>query len=157
VVVQNSTAQPVPTTNPLNFSNQKVPLLTSEALEPYEDSCSFDFNGQGGGFCTFRTIPDGKRLVIEEFDAATGFPPRGLENGCKPLTVTLNVSGQTDHFFPATHMATDPDSGLEYYVTHQQTRLYQPELEVPQCNVTLTCFSHKSYRCQISGFLVAAH
>ena len=180
VIVQNSAGQPVPTaaqgttnvagtvnigntpavtlsgeaavTNPLNVNDNPVPLLTTEGTKPYEDTCSFTFNGNGGGFCDFHPLPSGKRLVVEEFDAAPGTPPHGLETGCKPIIVALNVTSAVKHFFPATFMGSA--SGHDYFATAEKIRAYGDEFTTPRCTINLTCFSDQGYSCQIAGFLV---
>ena len=180
VIVQNSAGQPVPTaaqgttnvagtvnigntpavtlsgeaavTNPLNLNNQPVPLMTTEGTKQYEDTCSFAFNGNGGGFCLFHPLPSGKKLVVEEFDAAPGTPPDGLEVGCKPIVVSLNVTSAVKHFFPATFMGSR--DGHDYFATTEKIRAYGDASTTPSCSINLTCFSNQGYSCQIAGFLV---
>ena len=64
--------------NPVDMGNSFVPLLVVEGGHPYEDGCTFDFNGNAAGFCRFQTIPPGKRLVIQEVDSA-GIVEEGLQ------------------------------------------------------------------------------
>ena len=169
VVVVNGPAQPVPTaaqgtttvagkvnvTNPLDGQSNPIPLATSEAFHPFEDTCTISFNGNGAGFCLFQTPAPGTRIVVQQFDAASGFLPFGLESGCKPLVVALKVThAGTSHFFPATFMGTQTSTNRDFYATHQDTHLYGDPGEVPQCTVDLSCFSQAGYSCQLSGFLV---
>src|ERR1044071_9798508 len=51
--------------NPPNNQNNPTPLAVLEAIQPYEDSCGFDYNGGNDGTCTMHAVPAGKRLVIE--------------------------------------------------------------------------------------------
>lgn len=141
-------------TNALDPQGNPIPLAVSEAFQPYEDTCTISFSGNGAGFCLFHTPPPGKRLVVQQFDAASGFVPFGLESGCKPLVIGLNVTHSgTPHFFPATFMGTQTETNRDFYATHQETRLYGTAGDAPQCTVNLTCFSQASYSCQLSGFL----
>jgi len=141
-------------TNTPDGQHLPAPLAISEAMQPYQDTCTLPFSGNGRGFCSLQTIPQGKRLVVEEFDAASGLPPFGLEAGCKPTGIVLTVTADgTPHYFPATFMGNDPSANRDYFATHQNTRLYGSPGVAPQCTVVLSCFSNASYSCQISGFL----
>jgi hypothetical protein len=109
-----------------------------------------NFNGQPLASCNFQTIPAGKRLIVQEFDAWAS-----LEPGVKPLEVVANVSGFQVHGFVATYMGSDGVND-DYYATHQETRLYGSNY-TPQCGVVLNASSNLFYNCQLSGFLVDVH
>jgi len=134
-------------TNPLDAQNNPAPLVTLEAAQPYEDTCEMLFNAGTDATCHFLSIPSGKRLVIQEFDAGGD-----LETGLKPIIVALKPVG-TDHFFPATFMGTR--EGFDFFATHQETRLYAGAARAPSCDVGLSGISNNGrYICQFSGFLV---
>jgi hypothetical protein len=142
-------------TTPLDNQFNPVPLAVSEEYHPFEDTYTITFAGNGAGFCLFQTPPQGTRIVVQEFDAAPGFVPFGLDSGCKPLVIGLKVAHiGTSHFFPATFMGTQTSTNRDFYATHQETRLYGDPGEVPQCTVNLTCFTQATYECHISGFMV---
>jgi hypothetical protein len=134
-------------TNPLDGQSNPTPLAVLDAIQPYDDFCRIDFSGGSGSACNLQTIPSGKRLVIQEFDAYGE-----LEGGLKPISIKL-LPGQLYHFFTATFMGSS--GGADYFATHQETRLYVPSNTTPGCGVTLSSTSSFSrYYCQLSGFLV---
>jgi hypothetical protein len=136
-------------TNPLDGQSNPTPLAVLEATQPYEDGCSMVFNGGSGATCNFQTIPSGKRLVIQEFDAFGH-----LEGGLKPVFIVLQTTTEgTQHVFTATFMGDRV--GTDYFATHQETRLYVPSNTTPVCGVELSADSSLGrYFCQLSGFLV---
>lgn len=134
-------------TNPLDGQNNPTPLATLDAIQPYEDSCALGFNGSNVGNCTFHAVPQGKRLVIQEFDAV-GF----VETGLKPFYVAIITV--EDHIFPATFMGSG--NGQDSFATHQETRVYAAGS--PACTVNLTGGSSiGNWYCAFSGFLVDTH
>ena len=134
-------------TNPPNGQNNPTPVAVLEATQPYEDSCQFQFSGQNEGQCSFRGVPAGKRLVIQEFDALGA-----IEQGLKPLAIWLEpAGGQVPHYFPATFMGSSAD---DFFITHQETRLYVGSNQTLICQVALSGNSRGIYECQFSGFLV---
>jgi len=140
---------------PQDGQGNPIPLAVSEAYHPFEDTCTMSFGGNGSGYCQFQTPPPGTRIVVQQFDAASGFLPNGLESGCKPLVVALKVAHSgNSHFFPATFMGTQAATNRDFYATHQDTRLYGDVEEVPQCTVNLSCYSQATYTCHISGYTV---
>lgn len=140
-------------TNPLDSQNNPTPLTTLEAAQTYYDSCGFDYIGFGSGDdgqCSFRAVPPGKRLVIQEFDAAGHIDP-----GVKPITIFLGLAG-IQHYFPATFMGEQVNT--DWFATHQETRLYFEANQTPICEVKLSNTSARGhYDCQFSGFLVDVH
>jgi len=137
----------VTVTNPLNGQNNPAPLVTLEAAQPYEDVCFINFSGNEQGSCNFTPIPAGKRLVIQEFDAAGT-----LEPGLKPLDLQLTPL-DIRHFFVATFMGSG--HGYDYFATHQETRIYVKSNETPYCYTAISGVSNSGqYLCQFSGFLV---
>jgi len=137
----------VAVTSQLDGQGNPTPLAALEAIQPYEDMCTAFFSGTIHGACNFQTVPSGKRLVIQEFDAG------GLiETGLRPLQVLLQPVS-SPHYFPATFMGTQ--SGYDSYATHQDTRLYVQSTLAPSCLVYLTGpSSNGAYVCLLSGFLV---
>lgn len=133
--------------NPLDVQSNPTPLTVLEATQPYEDVCVISFGGSGFASCNFQSIPSGKRLVIQEFDA-TGH----LETGLKPTNVALNASGSIPHAFTATFMGSTPVSDV--FATHQETHLYAGPGRTPFCFVALSNGSNLIYFCALSGFLV---
>ena len=140
----------VAVTSPTDGQGNPTPLAVLEAVQPYQDGCQIQFCGSSSAFCLFRSIPSGKQLVIQEFDAVTTF---GLEAGLSPLSVLLTNLG-LNHYFTAVLMGTA--GGVGFYATHQETRLY-PSTTLglaPACFVGLSGPSSQVYNCQFSGFLV---
>lgn len=150
-------------TNTLDGQNNPSPLAVLEAIQPYEDRCTaHPANGGNTAGCNFNQIPDGTRLVVEEFDAEVD-----IDTDVKPLEVTLNVSNVAPkHFFSMTFMGSVSSSGLgigeqnvDYFATHQSTKLYAPASSTPSCAVFLSRAqssfnSASSFSCTLSGFLV---
>ena len=135
-------------TSPLDGEGNPTPLAVLDAVQPYEDECVIFFSGSDLANCNFQTIPSGKRLVIQEFDA-TGV----LETGLQVQFIDLNPSSAVGHWFPATHMASS--GGYDYFATHQETRLYSSSGATPSCGVGITTDSQTgNYICDLSGFLV---
>ena len=134
--------------NPLDGQNNPTPLAVLEATQPYDDSCFFNFSGISLGYCSFAAIPEGKQLVIQEFDAE-GY----VEVGNRPYAIELGSTLNGNyHHFPDTFMGSA--FGFDYLATHQETRLYVPSGLAPQCTVHLPQDSNGSYGCNYSGFLV---
>lgn len=133
-------------TNPLDGEGNPSPLAVLDAVQPYEDQCQVTFSGSPSGACVFQTIPSGKRLVIQEFDAIAN-----IETGLKPLAVGI-IPSTIPHYFTATFMGGS--GGIDNFVTHQETRLYVPATGAPECIVALTSSSNEFYLCELSGFLV---
>jgi len=134
-------------TSPLDGEGNPTPLAVLDAIQPYEDSCLILFAGSDSGMCDFQTIPSGKRLVIQEFDAAGT-----LETGLFPAAIVTG-DGVVAHFFTATFMGSA--GGFASFATHQETRLYVPATVAPVCSLGLSSTSNSgSYECQFSGFLV---
>ena len=137
-------------TNPLDSQNNPTPLAVLEATQPYESTCTLSIGGFLFGVCTFQSIPSGKRLVVQEFDALGELVPPGL----KPVAVSWShATFGIAHYFTATFMGTS-NSGSDFYATHQETRLYANPGDSPACTVTVNGNSNSTYICQISGFLV---
>ena len=134
-------------TSPLDGEGNPTPLAVLDAVQPYEDQCFIAFNGSPGGSCRFQTIPSGKRLVIQEFDAGGA-----VETGLNPAQVYL-VPTTIPHVFTATFMGSF-SIGFSNFATHQETRLYVPATYSPQCAVQMTSNSNGNYECALSGFLV---
>lgn len=134
-------------TSPLDGEGNPSPIAVLDAIQPYEDYCQILFAGSDSGSCSFQAVPSGKRLVIQEFDA-TG----AMETGLQVQFIDLEPSS-VYHYFPATHMASS--GGVDYFATHQETRLYSSSGSAPNCSVGITTDSSiGSYLCQLSGFLV---
>ena len=105
-----------------------------------------NFSGSDTANCTFQTIPSGKRLVIQELDAAGT-----LESGLKPQYIGL-LPSDVAHWFTVTFMASS--NGFDSFATHQETRLYTPSSAAPYCFVGVSANSNGIYECNLSGFLV---
>ena len=136
-------------TNPLDGQNNPKPLATLEAIQPYEDGCAISISSPTNtGNCTFRAIPAGKRLIIEEFDAF-GYNDTGI----KPVQMAVNPAGYVTHNFALTYISNS--WGHDNFATHQPTRMYAPSIAQPVCGVTLSAApSSATYFCALSGFLV---
>jgi hypothetical protein len=135
-------------TNPLDGQSNPTPLAVLDAIQPYEDSCLMHFSGAPFASCTFQPIPSGKRLVIQEFDARAN-----IETGLKPTQLLFYTWGPAvNHSFTATFMGGD--GVIDFFATHQETRLYVAPSQTPACVVHLTGNSVQSYTCTFSGFLV---
>jgi hypothetical protein len=135
--------------NPLDASNNPVPLATLDALQPYEDSCQANFLNVSNRQCNFQTIPVGKRLVIQEVDANIV-----VSTAVQPQEVIFQTDNTKAlfHFFAATHMSSSLSG--DNFAAHQETRLYVGPNQTPQCSVSLTAGSAGGFACQFSGFLV---
>jgi hypothetical protein len=134
-------------TNPLDGQNNPTPVAMLEATQPYEDICAIQFNGTEDGTCHFLSIPSGKRLVIQEFNASGQF-----ETGLKPIFVGLQPAVNV-YAFPSTFMGTR--DGFDFFATHQETRLYGGAARAPSCSVSLSGISNSGICiCAFSGFLV---
>jgi hypothetical protein len=132
-------------TNPLDGQSNPTPLAITEGAQVYEDTCSTVFAGQNFGNCYFHSLPAGKRLVIQEFDAGILVDP-----GVKPANLTM-ISMGAIHYFPATPMG---NFNGDQFATHQATHLYTNAGGTPSCSATLSGFSSGSLDCSISGFLL---
>jgi hypothetical protein len=74
-------------TNPL-ANNNPIPLATLDASQPYEDTTGFiEFSGGPSVLASFRQVPAGKRLVIQEVDAEVEVPA-----GLKPIFISMGPS-----------------------------------------------------------------
>ena len=150
--VSLSAGSSVNASSPLDGSGNPIPLATLDASQPYEDRCSFNFGGASLGSCLFHAVPAGKRLVIQEVDVSTV-----IETGLKPLYISVapNPTSSTGrHFFTATFMGPRPLLNVDYFVTHQETRLYAGPNQAPVCEALLNNISNFVTSCQLSGFLV---
>lgn len=133
--------------NPPDGQNNPTPLGVLEATQPYGDYCSIGFGGGTYATCNFRAIPQGKQLVLQEFDASGNVEP-----GNRPVYVLLDGSLSTQNAFPYTFLLND--GTFDWLATHQETRLYFPPGTTPQCAVRLPQSSSGAYLCDFSGFLV---
>lgn len=134
-------------TNPLDSQGAPTPLAVLEATHPYEDSCYFMFSGSSTGSCLFQTIPSGKRLVIQEFDAFVA-----METALQPTGFFLETG--VSHYFPLTAFATNA-GGFNYLAIHQPTQLYETGGNAPGCNIYLSGNSNGgNLHCQLSGYLL---
>ena len=139
-------------TNPPDPQDNPTPLVTQEAFQVYESSCSINFQEKKSGDCRFTAVPDGKQLVVQEFDG------RGsLEAGNRLLLIAFSGKhaglDAISHFFTYTFMGSD--GTFDSFATHQETRLYVASGIVPVCRASLIRGSVLgSYRCVVSGFLV---
>jgi len=134
-------------TNPIDGQNNPTPLAMMEGAQLYEDGCSGAFGGNNYGNCYFHSVPSGKRLVIQEFDADVL-----VETGTKPANITLG-GGLYSHYFAATLMG---NYNGDQFATHQPTHMYTNVGGTPLCSTTLSNFSNGSVTCNISGFLIDA-
>jgi hypothetical protein len=134
-------------TSPLDGQGNPAPLAVLDAVQPYEDMCVFAFFGLDVGSCNFQTIPPGKQLVTQQFDATVG-----VETGLKPFGVIFRAV-QVDHTFVTTFLLSS--GGFDSFAASQETRLYTPQNQTPICSVALTDVSQQgSGQCNLSGFLV---
>jgi hypothetical protein len=142
--------------NPMDIQNNPTPLTILDAPQPYEDTCRSPLSGQNAIGCTWKTIPAGKRLVIQEIDVGFGVDP-----GIRPTIIKVNgdiSETPPDHFFTATFMGTDI-FGLDNFATHQETRLYVGQNQTPFCRVELSRSQssgnpNAAFNCGLSGFLL---
>jgi hypothetical protein len=134
-------------TNPPDPQDNPTPLVTQEAFQVYESSCSINFQEKKSGDCRFTAVPDGKQLVVQEFDAFGR-----VETGNRPFELGLAQTVTGGNYFPYTFMVNT--NGFDFLTTHQQTRLYVLQGTRPQCFVALPTTSQGIYSCNISGFLV---
>jgi hypothetical protein len=134
-------------TNELDGQNSPKPLVTLEAAQPYEDHCASPINGGSDGFCNFRAIPAGKRLIIEEFDATMY-----MSTGVKPWLLWFGNGTSTQHYLLATAMGSF--AGWDYFVTHQPTRLNVGPGMTPSCSVEISANANGGLLCDFTGFLV---
>jgi hypothetical protein len=135
--------------NPLNNQNNPSPLAVLEAIQPYEDSCGFDYNGDNDGTCNMHPVPAGKRLVIEEVDLWGRVEP-----GTTP-TVALLFNPATAVAHSLVPILIGNSNQFEYRAEHQTTRLYVGSGVALQFNAIVTRPSNEgSWSCNLSGFLV---
>jgi hypothetical protein len=135
--------------NPLDASKNPIPLATLDAFQPYEDACSATSFPSGNTACQFQAVPAGKRLVIQEVDVFLLVP-----TGVRPIHISVST-GAGVHYFTATFMASGL-APIDFFATHQETRLYASQTIQPSCVVFLNALSDAAgdFRCQLSGFLV---
>jgi hypothetical protein len=141
----------VTVTNPRDSGNDAIPLVVlQDGTQPYEDGCVIQFNGNAAGFCRFRAIPAGKRLVIQEVDFG-GIVEAGLQ--VFTATVGSGFGDAGSHFLTATLMS---DDGVHRtFATHQETHLHIGSNIQPFCDVQLTRTSNiGNWGCTLSGYLV---
>jgi hypothetical protein len=138
----------VAVTNLPDSQGNPTPVATLEAVQPYASECDIFFSGSFEGGCNFTALPEGKQLVVQEFDAE-GFIPAGN----RPTDVELVYTMAGANFFPSTFMVSV--GGFDFLASHQETRLYVAQGMTPQCYVELAQNSSVGgYICNISGFLV---
>ena len=137
----------VAVTSPLDGSGNPTPIATLEAVQLYGSYCRLFFNGNSYAQCDFTTIPQGKELVVQEFDA-DGF----VETGNRPVFVALDNTITSGNFIPYTFEVNT--NGADYLVAHQETRVYVGMGQSPLCVVQLPASSNGNFICDISGFLV---
>ncbi len=143
-----SSGASVNVTNPPDSQGNPTPLATLEAVQVYGSSCSFAFASSTTGSCEFTAVPQGKQLVVQEFDAEGE-----LEPGNRPTTILLFNTITGSNFFAYTLMASG--NGYDYLVTDdKEMRAYVAEGEVPECGVAVVENSTGDYYCNISGYLV---
>ncbi len=137
----------VAVTNPPDSQGNPTPLATLEAVQVYGSNCEMNFSGGSFAYCYFTEVPQGKQLVIQEFDAAGT-----VETGNRPLYIFVNDTIDGANWFTSTFMGNW--NGYDFVATHQETRLYVPPTYLPICGVGLPQNSFGNYVCNISGFLV---
>lgn len=138
----------VAVTSPLDGQGNPTPIATLEAVQIYGGNCTFAFNNSNAGNCFFPTVPQGKQLIVQEFDALGS-----VDSGNRPLTVSLFNTITSGNWFP--YAFETSYGGLDYLVTHQETRVYVEGGEAPGCSAELGMPSvGGGYNCDISGFLV---
>ena len=145
VTLSNGTS--VAVISPLDARGNPTPLATLEAVQVYGSACAFFFGDNSSGSCDFTTVPQGKQLVVEEFDAL-GI----VEAGNRPLDLVLNHTVAGGNFFPYAFQVNA--NGIDFLATHQQTRVYVAQGQTPSCYVSLPANSIGEYICRTSGFLV---
>lgn len=133
--------------NPPDGQGNPTPLATLEAVQIYASQCFIEFNGLTYGTCNLTGVPEGQRLVVQEFDAFGT-----VEGGNRPLYIQLVNTLSGGNVFPYTFMVNS--NGNDYLATHQETRLFVNQGQTPECSVGLGNASNGSFRCEISGFLV---
>lgn len=135
-------------TNQPDGQGNPTPLATLEAVELYGSTCNFSFNGGTVGTCEFTAVPQGKQLVIQEFDAEGE-----LQTGNRPNAIVLYNTITGANYFSYMLMASG--NGLDYLATEdKEMRAYVTEGDVPECVVAVVASSNGDYYCDISGFLV---
>jgi hypothetical protein len=134
--------------NPLDSSNNPVPLVVNTPGQPYADHCA-----GGGSFnatCTMNTLPSGMRLVIQavsyhavygQGDNVIGLLATTVNNSTQGLFLTLSDAG-LDQFANANKTATI------------FTQVYADAGSAPQCQADGT--GGLKFQCTISGYLIPA-
>jgi len=145
--VSLSSGTSVNVANALDGQGNPTPLATLEAVQIYGSQCFVVFSGLSYGSCNLTAVPEGKRLVVQEFDAQGT-----VESGNRPIYIQLVNTISGGNVF--TYMFMVNANGSDYLATHQETRLFVAAGQTPQCAVGLGNDSNGSYRCEISGFLV---
>jgi hypothetical protein len=137
--------------NALDSSNSPVALLVNQQGQPYQDVCT----AQGiGGACTFRMVPNGMRLVIQEFDY--GDSGMALQDTLISLFVTTDLGGTSVvHTFPPAQRLNGFGTSRISEV-HQATRLYADPGSSPSCGWAEFGSTVVTFQCAISGYLVPA-
>lgn len=131
--------------NPLDSQSNASPLVTLEAAQPYEDWCTTTTSTPPISSCSWRTIPTGKRLVIQEIDTYVS-----LSSGSNLNALYYINSGFAVHYLVPTLVT---NSGYFVYQSHQETRIYAGPGSTPTCNVGFTGTT-ELVSCSLSGFLV---
>ena len=142
-----SSGTSIAVTNPPDSQGNPAPLATLEAIEVYGSHCALSFGGSDSGSCAFQSIPHGKQLVVQEFDAFGR-----VETGNRPYEIALAGTVTVGNYFPYMFMVNT--GGFDFLNTHQETRLYVLQGTTPHCFVAVPAASQGLYSCNISGFLV---
>jgi hypothetical protein len=142
-----SSGSSIAVTNLPDGQGNPTPLATLEAVQVYGAHCILSFDGSDSGACKFTSVPYGKQLVVQEFDAFGR-----VETGNRPYEIAVAGTVTVGNYFPYTFMVNT--GGFDFLNTHQETRVYVLQGTTPQCFVAVPAISMGIYSCNISGFLV---
>ena len=123
----------------------------SQTVQAYESSCVMNFADSLRARCSFTMVPEGKQLVIQEFDAQGRLDP-----GNRPFVLRLSTALGEGHYFTYSFMGNDDE--FDYLDTHQATTLYVAGGRTPSCIAAIPKVRNllSRYDCAISGYLVNA-
>jgi hypothetical protein len=127
--------------NPLDSQGKPSPLVTIEAAQPYEDRCSASTYE-----CFFRTIPTGKRVVIQEVDTQVV-----LAAGARLNLLFFSNTAFNHSLIP---ILLNDDGTSAYFQSHQETRLNASPGSTPYCIGVASAGGFQNFTCTLSGFLV---
>ena len=132
--------------NPLDGQNNPTPLAVLEATQSYEDQCGIDFAGNSYGSCSFTAIPQGKQLIVQEFDAFGQ-----VEAGNRPTSILL---GTTPWVITSPTHSWLASAGSTILSRTRKRACMRPQARRRYVRCSYLSFLHQGYICNFSGFLV---